>query len=301
MSYAPIALFVYNRPTHTRQTVAALKKNGLAHQSDLIVYSDGPRIPEARDAVGQVRDYIATIDGFKSVTIIEHKENKGLASSISEGVTQVCQQHGHVIVVEDDLATSPYFLDYMNHGLDRFACEDRVMQIAGYMFPLDLRTNEDALFLPFISSWGWATWDRAWRHFDRREDVFSQILDDPSTKRRFDLNGRYKYSRILKAQQQKTIDSWAIFWYVSVFLRHGISLFPKKTMVRNLGFDGSGVNCTVSKFDQEELDLEYRVSVLPELIDVSPDADSVIDSIPATRLSFTSILNRVTVAVLGRS
>jgi hypothetical protein len=161
------------------------------------------------------------------------------------------------------------------------------------MFAVDLKIDEDALFLPFISSWGWATWDRAWQHFDRREDCFEQILSDAATRRRFDLNGRYKYSRILRAQQRKTVDSWAVFWYVSVFLRNGLALFPRKTLVLNLGFDGSGVNCAVSKFDQEELDPTFQVKVLPPTVELSAHAGRVIDSIPATRLSFTSVLNKL--------
>ncbi len=300
MTYAPIALFVYNRPTHTRHTVTALKSSALAANSDLFVFSDGPRNHESEAAVGQVRDYIGSIDGFKTVTIVEQRENKGLARSISEGVTQLCEQRDRVIVLEDDLATSPHFLDYVNDGLNRYANEERVMQIAGYMFPIELAMEEDALFLPFISSWGWATWRRAWRHFDRREDVFEQILQDAETKRRFDLNGRYKYSKILRAQQRRAVDSWAIFWYVSVFLRNGLSLFPRKTMVRNLGFDGSGVNCAVSKFDQEELDLGYRVRKMPNSVEVSVDADRVINNIPATRLSFASVLNKLTGALRPR-
>jgi hypothetical protein len=181
----------------------------------------------------------------------------------------------------------------MNTALDRYEAEEGVMQIAGYMFPVKLPIDEDALFLPFISSWGWATWARAWRQFSSREDAFDRILADPATSRRFDLNGRYRYTKILKAYREKKVDSWAVFWYVTVFLRGGLVLFPKKTMVRNVGFDGTGVNCTVSKFDQEELDLEYRPDVLPASISVSPHAQVVMDGIPGTRLSAHAVLNRL--------
>ena len=290
---APIVLFVYNRPAHTRQTITALQANHGASHSDLFVYSDAAKNAESAAGVAQVREYIRSVGGFKSVTIHEQPENWGLARSVIHGVTQITARYGRAIVLEDDLRTSPNFLEYMNTGLDRYASDERVMQIAGYMFAVDLKIDEDALFLPFISSWGWATWDRAWRHFDRREDYFEQILNDPATRRRFDLNGRYKYSRILRAQQRKTVDSWAVFWYVSVFLRNGLALFPKRTLVKNLGFDGSGVNCTVSKFDQEDLDPTYRVNVLPPSVELSAHAGSVIDSIPATRLSFTSVFNKV--------
>ena len=297
---APIALFVYNRPAHTRGTVDALKANPLADKSDLFIFSDAAHSPDSEPAVEQVRGYLRSIDGFRSVTIVERTQNRGLARSIVDGVTQITEEFGRAIVLEDDLVTSPHFLEYMNMALDRYANDDRVMQIAGYMFPVELTVAEDALFLPFISSWGWATWSRAWRHFERREDLFDEILADPAVRRRFDLNGRYKYSKILRAQLKKRVDSWAIFWYVSVFRRKGLSLFPKKTLVQNLGFDGTGVNCTVSKFDQEELDLQYRASVLPQMIDISPQADRVMDNIPAIRLSFAAVIHRLVGALRKR-
>lgn len=294
MPYAPIALFVYNRPVHAQETVRALQRSSIANESDLFVFSDAPKSHEAQATVKQVRDYIKSIDGFRRITIVERTENRGLANSIVEGVTQMTRDFGRVIVLEDDLVTSPHFLEFMNMALDRYENDDRVMQIAGYMFPAKFSVTEDALFLPFISSWGWATWSRAWRHLDRREEDMERLLADAALRRQFDLNGRYKYSKILEAQLKKKVDSWAIFWYLSVFRRKGLSLFPKKSLVRNLGFDGTGVNCTVSKFDQDELDLDYRVRVLPEIIDISAEADNVMNSMPAIQLSLAAIMNRVT-------
>jgi hypothetical protein len=291
--YAPIALFVYNRPFHTRQTVTSLGKNELAAESDLFIFSDAAKTPQAASAVEEVRRYIAAVSGFRSVSIIQREENYGLARSITAGVTQLVEQRGRVIVLEDDLVTSPQFLGYMNAALERYEHDEEVMQIAGYMFPVTLQPGEDALFLPFISSWGWATWRRAWRHFNRREDGFDRILSDAALMRRFDLNGRYQYTKILKAQRRKKVDSWAIYWYVSVFTRGGLVLFPKKTLVRNVGFDGPGVNCTVSELHQEDLDSEYRVNVFPASIAVSAEAEVVMNGVPRTRLSASAVLARL--------
>jgi hypothetical protein len=297
MSYAPIALFVYNRPLHTRRTVTALLQSRLARESDLFVFSDAPKSPEAAAAVREVRGYVAQIDGFKSVEIVERTKNWGLARSIVDGVTRLTKERERVIVLEDDLVTSPYFLEYMNAALDRYAAEERVMQIAGYMYPARPRVEEDALFLPFISSWGWATWRRAWRHFAWREADFPKVLADSATKRRFDLNGCYKFSKILKAHQRGKVDSWAIHWYVTVFLLKGLVLFPTRTLVHNLGFDGTGVNCFVSKMDQGELDAQYRALAFPALIEVSPQAEEVMRNIPAVRPSLAAIVKRLSRAV----
>jgi hypothetical protein len=292
MNRAPIALFVYNRPRHTLATLAALRANPLAPQSDLYVFSDAPRKPEAASSVAQVRESLRSIDGFKSVTVVERTSNMGLAASITEGLNGLCERHGRAIVVEDDLATSPHFLDYMNAALERYETEDRVMQISGHMFVASLATTDDAIFLPFITSWGWATWARAWRHYDPLALEYPRLLEDPALRRRFDLNGHYPYFRMLQAQQHGKIDSWAIRWYLSVFCRNGLALYPKKSMVRNLGFDGSGVNCNVSDFAQSELDSDFRVNAMPVAIETTAEIDTVYRALPVPRLSWTSVLSR---------
>jgi len=292
VSYAPVLLFVYNRPRHTRLTVEALQNNTFAAGSDLVVYSDAPRKPEAAAAVQEVRRYIRTIAGFASVTIVERSANLGLANSIIDGVSQYCRERGRVIVVEDDLLTSPYFLEYMNNALSRYEDETRVMQVAGYMFPVSLNINEDALLLPFVTSWGWATWQRAWQHFDPDANGYHQLEKDRRRRRRFDLDGHYRYFRMLRAQRNGTADSWAIRWYLSVFLREGLVLFPAKSLVRNLGFDGSGVNCAVSEFKQGDLDPQFRVTTMPDVVAVSPAFGRVRRGM-SPRVSPSSILNKL--------
>lgn len=291
MKLAPVALFVFNRPRHTRQMVDALRNNTLAGDSDVFIFADAERTLEQAAAVNEVRDYIRTIDGFRTLTIVERPGNLGLAKSIVDGVTQLVERFGRVIVIEDDLVTSRHFLEFMNTALDRYEHEERVMQIAGYMFPEYLVFEEDALFLPFISSWGWATWQRAWKHFELRPAGYESVLTDSATRKRFDLNGNYNYSKILRAALQGRIASWAVWWYLSVFLRNGLVLFPRRTLVRNLGFDGSGVNCVASTFAQDELEPDFRVAVLPRRIDVSLQAEGVMRNMPRPKLSAAAVLN----------
>ena len=293
MTPAPIALFVYNRPWHTRQTVEALQKNTVAVGSELVIFSDAPKNFAAAAAVRAVREYLKQVDGFKSTTVIERTENLGLASSIIDGVTRLTEQYGRVIVLEDDLVTSPHFLEYMNAALDRYDAEERVMQVAGYMFSGPLELEDDSLFLPFISSWGWATWSRAWRHFDPRATGYERVRSDPALRKEFNLNGHYDYFRMLQQQRQGKIDSWAVRWYLSVFVRKGIVLYPRKTLVRNMGFDGSGVNCAVSKFPQDDVDAQFRVDSLPQQVDVSCVADAVFKNMPVARMSWSSLWTRV--------
>ncbi len=243
MNYSPIALFVYNRPDHTRLTIEALQKNTLATQSEFVIFSDAAKSDAQKKAVEQVRDYVRKITGFKSITIIEQEENKGLANSIIDGVSAICEQHGKVIVLEDDLETSPYFLDYMNKALLRYKNDTKVMQISGHMFDVDIDCKEDAFFLPFATSWGWATWKDRWSLFDKNCSGYYQLKNDKSAIKLFNLNNSYPYFKMLEAQIAGKIDSWAIRWNLTVFLQQALVLYPSSSLVSNHGFDGSGVHC----------------------------------------------------------
>lgn len=269
MDLAPITLFVYNRPWHTQQTVEALQKNELAEGSELFVFSDGPKSEADKKDVQAVREYIKTITGFKGVTIIERERNLGLAQSIISGVTEIVNKYGRVIVVEDDLLASRYFLDYMNTALNRFESDERVMQISGYMFPIELKVNTDSVFLPFTTSWGWATWKRAWVHFDRDMKAYETLRRDSELIHRFNLDNAYPYFKMLKAQSDGKIDSWAIRWYLSVFILHGLTLFPVRSLIQNIGFDNTGTHNTRNDVGFSEVQKDFQVLTFPSDIEIS--------------------------------
>ena len=243
---APIVLFVYNRPWHTKQTVETLKKNEEAKDSNLFIFSDGPKNKKAKSEVEKLREYIKTIDGFKRITIIEREKNYGLANSIISGVTEIVNRYGKVIVLEDDLITSRYFLEYSNQALRLYKDNKRVMHISSYMYPIEFSMLSETFFSWFTSSWGWATWKRAWKYFEKDGNVFNKRFTE-ELKYKFNIDGTYNYYRMLKLQQLGKVDSWAIRWYASVFFNHGLCLYPTKSLVNNIGFDGSGVNCSENK------------------------------------------------------
>lgn len=239
---APIALFVYNRADHAQRTISALQQNTLAADSELFVYSDAPRDRDAVSMVIEVRNLIRDISGFKAVHVIERDQNWGLAKSIITGVSELVERYGRVIVLEDDLVTSPYFLEYMNAALDEYENADQVMHISGYMFPINGKGLRDTFFLRTASCWGWATWARAWRHFDK--DPARLIREfNKSDIRRFNMDDAHDFWRQVLQNQAGQIDTWAVFWYASVFQRNGLCLHPARSMVINIGNDGSGVHC----------------------------------------------------------
>ncbi|CAG1003555.1 hypothetical protein MTYP_03102 [Methylophilaceae bacterium] len=243
MTHAPVALFVYNRPWHTRQTVEALLANDEAAQTPLYIFSDAPKDASANKAVAEVRAYIAGITGFESVTAIERSRNFGLANSIIDGVTQVCQQQGRVIVLEDDIVTSPYFLRFMNDGLGFYENDERVISISGYVYPIK-ESLPETFFLRGADCWGWATWKRGWSLFEPDGKVLLKKLEQRSLTYAFDSNGTYPFTRMLKNQIKGKTNSWAIRWHATAFAENKLTLYPGRTLVHNIGVDGSGTNCT---------------------------------------------------------
>src|ERR1700744_4097424 len=163
---APIALFVYNRPEHTRRTISYLQKNLLAEESRLFIFSDGPKTDADKSKVEEVRQMAKEVTGFKSLKIIERKENLGLANSIISGVTKLVNEYDKVIVFEDDLISSPYTLQYFNEALTHYAKEEKVMHIGAYMYALPDKKLPQTFFYRAATSWGWATWARAWKNFE---------------------------------------------------------------------------------------------------------------------------------------
>lgn len=239
---APIALFVYGRPWHTQQTVEALQRNHLAEHSDLYVFADAPKRPQAAHAVQQVRDYIATVQGFRSVQVTLRPNNFGLSKSIISGTSELVDRHGKVIVLEDDLITAPYFLTYMNEALDRFSDDDRVISIHGYVYPTG-RALPEAFFLRGADCWGWATWKRGWQLFNPDGKGLLQEIRRRRLTKLFDFNNSYPYVKMLEDQTVGKNDSWAVRWYASAFLAEKLTLYPGKSLVHNVGNDSSGTHC----------------------------------------------------------
>lgn len=242
---APILLFVYNRPGHTRRLLDSLLANAEAAQSPLYIYSDAPRDDSQRQAVGEVRSLVRQVVSsgrFATASLVERTENYGLARNVIDGVSHVVGQHGRVIVLEDDLVLSPYFLRFMNDALDAYADEPRVGHIQACDFTGD-PSLPPTFLIRWTGSWGWATWERAWRLFRPDGTALLRELTQRRLTRQFDFDGAYGYTRMLRRQTEGKNDSWAIRWNASLFLAGVLSLNVGRSLVQNRGFDGSGTNC----------------------------------------------------------
>ena len=216
MSLAPILLFTYRRPSHTGQTLEALLNNKLSKESELFIFSDGYKNEEDKKDVLKVRRLIHSIDGFKKIHIVEHTQNYGLAKNIIQGVSQLIDTFGKVIVLEDDLITSPWFLTFMNEALDKYEADDRIGHIHGFCYPIN--NLPDAFLIKWVGSWGWATWKRSWQLFNPDGKVLLNEIRRRNLTRKFDFNGKYPYTKMLQRQVNGENDSWAIRWNASLFL-----------------------------------------------------------------------------------
>lgn len=238
---APILLFVYNRPQHVKRAISSLLQNREAAASDLYVFSDAARSAEDAAAVEMVRKEIADIQGFRSVSVVKRNENFGLARSIIEGVTSIVNRYGRVIVLEDDLVVSPYFLRFMNDALEVYKDEPRVGHIQACDF-IQSAALPETFLIKWTGSWGWATWQRAWELFNPNgQELLDQLCERRLTKQ-FDFNGKYGFTRMLRQQIEGKNNSWAIRWNASLFLADVLSLNVGRSLVSNEGLDGSGTN-----------------------------------------------------------
>ena len=240
-SLAPIILFVYNRLEQTQQAIHSLLKNPLAIESDLYIYSDAPKDLSTQKKVIEVRNYIHTISGFKNIIIIEREKNFGLAENIIDGVTEIINKHEKVIVLEDDLLLSPHFLEYMNTALELYEKDDQVACITAFNFPLKYPQDfkDDTFFIKGADCWTWATWKRAWQKFEKDGTKLLAQIQARKLQKEFDIDGSYPYTKMLQDQIKGKNNSWAIRWYASAFLENMLCLYPRNSLVENIGYDGT--------------------------------------------------------------
>ncbi|MEJ5961235.1 glycosyltransferase [Pedobacter immunditicola] len=260
-NFAPIALFVYNRPQHTARTLKFLKQNSLAPESRLFIFSDGAKTAADEAKVAEVRELLKTIDGFKSVEIIERSANMGLADSIINGVSKLVTTYKQVIVFEDDLITSPHTLTYFNEGLNRYRDEDKVMHIGAYMYPLKTNSLPETFFYRAATSWGWATWESAWQHFEPNIDTLIAQFNGQK-KQAFSIDHTMNFWKQMQEFKSGKNNSWAIRWYASIFLKGGLTLNPSQSLVNNIGHDGSGIHSGINDI--------YNVIINPKQITEFP-------------------------------
>lgn len=261
MDYAPVVIFVYNRLEHTKKTISSLLDNALAKYSDVFIFSDGPKNVEDEVKVNKVRSYIKSVNGFNRSTIIQREKNWGLAQNIIDGVTQVVTKYSKIIVLEDDLIVSPGFLKFMNDALDYYQPVNKVWHISGWNYSIDGTELSDVFLWRVMNCWGWGTWSDRWSKFEWNVDNVTKDFTSSEIKM-FNLDGTENFWAQVIANKQGKLDTWAIYWYATIFKNHGLCLNPTQTFVQNIGHDGSGVHS--GKTDYYSSGLNYKKEFLFE-------------------------------------
>lgn len=260
MKAAPIVLFVYNRPKHAEITLNSLGDNIFAAESELFIYSDGPRYEGDVKKIFEIRQALKQVSGFKSVKIFEREKNIGLADSIVSGVTEVINQYGRAIVLEDDLLLSKYFLKFMNEALDLYEPDERVMHLSGWIPPVDTGGLPETFFYNKASCWGWATWGRAWKYFNADAKYLYDEIKKRGKMKEFNLDDSLEFDLQLKKNVSGKIKTWAVKWQASVFLRDGLCLQPKISLAQNIGHDDTGEHSLrTNVFDTKVAEREIKV------------------------------------------
>jgi len=272
---SPIVLFTYKRLETLQKTIEALSNNHLATDSDLIIYSDGPKNAEEEEIIGQVRTYLKTIQGFKSVTIYESSSNKGLAASIIQGVSDVLKVYPSAIILEDDLITSTNFLDFMNQALDYYQDKPEILAISGFSPNIKGLREEDVYFTHRASSWGWACWADRWSKIDWKCSYYDEFKNNRQMKAKFNDMGS-DMTLMMKRQMEGKLNSWAIRFCFHQFQYSLFSVHPAVSKIQNIGISDALATNTNQKFNRfsstldnsgnESFDFDKEISLDPIVI-----------------------------------
>lgn len=274
---APVVLFVYNRPEHVKKTVEALRNNILSEQSDLYIFSDGPKGAEDEKPVKAVREYIAQVTGFHSVHVTERETNIGLGRNIMDGVTRIVNRYGKIIVLEDDILTSEYFLQYMNEALTRYEADDKVMSVSGYTPPASFGQGvPETFFMSWPDCWGWGTWARAWKSFERDpEKLVKTSSKEFIRKVNIDGTSPGMWKQVLDNYHGRRY-TWAIFFHVAICRAGGLTLYSRNSLTSNEGMDGSGDDSGSTFLFGIRALQEKPVTFYPEEIRSNPEAEKAL-------------------------
>lgn len=271
---SPVAIFCYNRPFHTFKLLTSLSENIEAKKTEIFVFIDGfKRLSEKHLTENVEKVAISFKDKFKSINISKSSVNMGGARNQKEGITEVLKKYETIIVLEDDLEVSKYFLNYMNQALSKYDGNKNIWHIAGYIYPLkNYSIKDECHFTRLMLCWGWATWKSKWELFIN--DPFAQ---DPfylfskfnkSMRKEFDMGFKRSlwWNQIEENSSGKLQNTWDIFWYSYIFLNRGLCLVPSTTLVRNIGHDGSGIHCKQDSKMQNAIINTFPIRKFPEKI-----------------------------------
>lgn len=240
MKYAPIAFFVYNRLSHTKKVIKSLKENKLSKYTTIYIFSDGPKNKSDVSKIITIRKFLKKINFFKKIIFKFNKKNLGLSRSFISGISYVLKKNDKIVVLEDDNEVSKYFLNYMNDGLLIYNQDKKVCSISGYSYPIKYTGKFQTFFIKGADTWGWGTWKRAWKNFDKNGKRLLNQIKSSGKEYEFNFFGSIDLTKMLDEQIKNKNDSYTVRWVAYNYLKNRYTLYPSKSFVKNIGNEGSG-------------------------------------------------------------
>jgi GR25 family glycosyltransferase involved in LPS biosynthesis len=236
---SPVIFFCFNRLDHLIDCINSLKRNELAKKTTIIFYSDGPKKNTDILKVRRIRRYLINLKGFKKKKLVFRNKNFGTKKNITQGINETFKKYDKAIILEDDIIVGKYFLKFMNFSLDNYFNQKNIWHINGWSYPFMKKSSNDINFLRSMNCWGWATWKDRWKHLSLDDERLIKKFTNKKIHKFNIFSTMDHFSQILR-NKRKTLSSWAVYWHATIFLKKGICIYPKFSMVRNIGFDGSG-------------------------------------------------------------
>ena len=263
LSYAPIALFVYNRLSHIKKVIKAIKSNSISKKSIIYIFSDFSEVEAEKNKIEKIKKFLKNVKGFKKKVIINRKTNYGTSKNIVSGLNQIFKKNNKCIIIEDDILISKNFLFQMNYCLEKFSKFKNIASIEGYMYPVKFKNEiPNYFFLKGTGCWGWATWKRSWKNYEgSTQKLLNKFFGKKELINDFDFYGSYPYFKMLKKQMWSKKKSWAIKWYASNFLKNNLTMYFKNTLVKNIGLDGSGENCRIDYNINQKKFIKFKLKI----------------------------------------
>ena len=238
----PVLLCVFNRPAVTQRVLAAIARQ---RPRLLLVVGDGPRtgVPGDAAAVADVRHLLARIDWPCEVRTLFADSNLGCRHRMASGIAWAFEQTERLIILEDDCLPHDDFFPFCERLLDRYAEEPAVMAIAGSNFQPGRRTPYSHYFSRYAHIWGWASWRRAWRHYDvamrewpalRSTGFLAEVLDDPAE--------IAYWKRIFDGVHGSATGTWDFQWLFTCWRHGGLTAIPEVNLVSNIGFGADALH-----------------------------------------------------------
>ena len=257
--HTPILFLIFNRPDTTQKVFNAIRK---AKPKQLFVAADGPREgkEDEKEKCEQTREIIEQVDWDCEVKILFRDKNLGCKIGVSSAIDWLFENVEEGIILEDDCLPSQSFFWYCQELLDYYQNDTRIMHISGDNFQFSRkRGGGNYYFSKYSHIWGWATWRRAWKHYDVNMKNFGEFKTENQINNVFQIKQQQKYwMNIFQRVYNNEINTWDYQWVYTCFINNGLCIMPNVNLISNIGFNKEALhtkdeNSILSKIEAEEI------------------------------------------------